>query len=69
MAGALQTLQESQNMGGIAVTKPSLENALLNGASGAALGIAEQELEELKNRQTVIEVKKGTQMIVVFGGI
>ena len=69
LAGALQTMQESENLGGVAVTKPNLENALLNGASTAALGIAEQELEELKNKQTIIEVKKGTKILVVFGGI
>ena len=69
VAGALKTMQESENLGGVAVVKPNLENALLNGASSAALGIAEQELEELKNKQTVIEVKKGTQLMIVFGGM
>lgn len=67
VAGALQTLQSSQNIGGIAVKAPSLENALMNGASTAALGIAEQELEDLQNNQVVIEVKKGTEILVVFG--
>ncbi|USN48498.1 MAG: TrbI/VirB10 family protein [Pseudobdellovibrionaceae bacterium] len=66
VAGALQTMQSNQNIGGVAVKKPSLENALMNGASTAALGMAEQELEELKNKQTIIEVKKGTEIIVVF---
>lgn len=67
VAGAFQTMQEAENMGGVAVVKPSFENALLSGASSAALGIAEQELEELKNKQTVIEVKSGTQIMIVFG--
>ena len=67
VAGALQTMQTTQAVGSVAVVKPSLENALLNGASGAALGLAEQELEELKNRQSIIEVSKGTKLIVVFG--
>ncbi|MCB0415387.1 MAG: TrbI/VirB10 family protein [Bdellovibrionales bacterium] len=66
VAGALQTMQSSQNVGGVAVKEPSLENALMNGASTAALGMAEQELEELKNKQTIIEVKKGTEIIVIF---
>lgn len=69
VAGALQSMQQSENIGGVAVVKPNLENAMLNGASSAALGIAEQELEELKNKQTVIEVKKGTKVMIVFGGI
>ena len=62
-------MQSSENLGGVAVVKPNIENALLNGASNAALGIAEQELEELKNKQTIIEVKKGTKIMIVFGGI
>lgn len=69
VAGALQTMQQPQNLGGVAVVKPSLKNALLNGASTATLGIAEQELEELKNKQTIIEVKKGTKIVIVFGEI
>jgi hypothetical protein len=69
VAGALQTMQQAENMGGVAVIKPSLENALLNGASSATLGIAEQELEELKNKQTIIEVPKGTEVVVVFGEV
>lgn len=67
VAGALQTMQQAENMGGVAVVKPNLKNALLNGASSATLGIAEQELEELKNKQTIIEVPKGTEIVVVFG--
>ncbi len=67
VAGALQTMQQSQNMGGVAIVKPSLSNALLNGASSATLGIAEQELEELKNQQSIIEVAKDTEIIIIFG--
>ncbi len=67
VAGALHSLQQAENLGGVPVTKPSLENALLGGASTAALGIAEQELEDLKNKQSIIEVKKGTEFVVVFG--
>ena len=68
VAGALQTMQQAENLGGgVAVIKPSLKNALLNGASGAALGMAEQELEELKNKQTIIEVKQGSEILIVFG--
>ncbi|MBT4762919.1 MAG: conjugative transposon protein TraM [Bdellovibrionaceae bacterium] len=67
VASALKTMQKAENLGGIAVVKPSLENALLNGAADATLSIAEQEFEELKNKQTIIEVKKGTEILVVFG--
>lgn len=67
VAGALKTMQQAENLGGVAVVKPTLGNAMLNGASTAALGLAEQELEELKNKQTIIEVEKGTEIIVVFG--
>lgn len=69
VAGALQTMQEAENMEGVAVIKPSMSNALLNGASSATLGIAEQELEELKNKQTIIEVAKDTKILIVFGEI
>ncbi|MEE2670325.1 MAG: TrbI/VirB10 family protein [Bdellovibrionota bacterium] len=69
VAGALQTMQQAENMGGVAVIKPNLKNALLNGASSATLGIAEQELEELKNKQTIIEVSRGTEIVVVFGEV
>ena len=69
VAGALKTMQQAENLGGVPVVKPNLENALLGGASNAALAIAEQELEELKNKQTIIEVKKGTHLLIVFGGM
>ena len=68
-AGALQTMQQSENMGGVAVVKPNIENALLNGASNAALGMAEQELEDLKNSQEIIEVPQGTKLLIVFGEV
>ena len=69
VAGALQTMQQTDNLGGMPVVRPNLENAMLNGASTVALGMAEQELEELKNKQNVIEVKKGTRVMIVFGGM
>ena len=67
MAGALKTMQSAENVGGLPVAKPTIGNALLNGGSEAALGLAEQEMEELKNEQTIIEVEKGSEIIVVFG--
>ena len=67
VAAALQTMQKAENVGGVAVVKPSIENALLSGASNAALGMAEQEFEELKDKQNIIEVKKNTEIHVVFG--
>ena len=48
VASAFKTIQESENLGGVAVVKPNFKNALLSGASSATLGIAEEELVEAK---------------------
>ena len=67
-AGALQTLQKQESVGGTAVPKPDLNNAFLNGASVAALGLAEHELEQMQEKQAIIEVASGKKFYLIFGG-
>jgi len=68
VAGVSTGLQESEVKGGVEVKKPTMKNALLNGASTASLEYARQTMSELKSRQPVIEVPNGTEICVLFQG-
>lgn len=66
--GVSEGLQESEVQGGVEVKKPTMKNALLNGASTASLEYARQTMSELRSRQPVIEVPNGTEICVLFQG-
>jgi hypothetical protein len=66
--GVSEGLQESSVQGGVEVKKPTMKNALLNGASTASLEYARQTMSELRSRQPVIEVPNGTEICVLFQG-
>lgn len=68
VAGVSQGLQESEVQQGVAVKKPTLKNALLQGAGLAALEQSDEFMKDLREKQTIIEVKMGTELWVVFGG-
>ena len=68
LGGVSQSLQKVDVHGGVAVKKPSLENALLHGAGVAAIEQSNEVMEDLKEKQTIIEVPLGTHLWVVFGG-
>jgi hypothetical protein len=66
--GVSEGLQESDVQGGVEVKKPTMKNALLNGASVASLDYARQTMSELRSRQPIIEVPSGTEICVLFQG-
>lgn len=66
--GVSEGLKESEVQGGVEVEKPTMKNALLNGASTASLEYARQTMSELRSRQPVIEVPNGTEICVLFQG-
>lgn len=66
--GVSEGLKESNVQGGVEVEKPTMKNALLNGASTASLEYARQTMSELRSRQPVIEVPNGTEICVLFQG-
>lgn len=66
--GVSEGLKESEVQGGVEVEKPTMKNALLNGASTASLEYARQSMSELRSRQPVIAVSNGTEICILFQG-
>ncbi|NQZ20414.1 MAG: hypothetical protein HRT44_14320, partial [Bdellovibrionales bacterium] len=53
---------------GVAVPKPTFQNAMLNGAATGALESGREIMEDTKNKTEQIYVKAGTKVLVVFNG-
>ncbi len=68
MGGFSTALQDTQGQQGAVVTQPSLKNALLNGTATAALEESRNMMQDLKNRQPIIEVPQGTTICVMVSG-
>lgn len=68
LGGMAQGLQQTQGQYGATVTPPTMKNALLNGTSTAAMEQSQNLMQDLKNRQPIIEVPSGTKICVMFGG-
>lgn len=66
LSGASQALQETEGQYGATIKKPTMRNALLNGAAEAALEESNQIASEYKNSAFVIEVKAGTEFFIFF---
>jgi hypothetical protein len=66
--GASMALQESDVKGGVEVKKPSMKNALLNGAAQASLEQARSMMSDLKSQQPVIEVPAEQEFYLMFQG-
>jgi hypothetical protein len=66
--GLSQGLQTQQSGFGVAYAKPTLKNALLNGAATASLDQSKQIMSNLQNQVPVIEVPEGTVIYVLFQG-
>jgi hypothetical protein len=66
--GLSQGLQSQQSGFGVAYAKPTLKNALLNGAATASLDQSKQIMSNLQNQVPVIEVPEGTVIYVLFQG-
>lgn len=65
-AGYSEGLKERQVQNGQVVDSPTAKNALLNGASSAALELSTQEFQKLKNKRPVIYVEKGKEILIIF---
>ena len=64
--GLADGLQESEVRGGVAVRKSDLRNAALNGSAKASVEESKSIIERWKTQKTVIEVKSGTEICVIF---
>lgn len=68
VGGMTEGLQDRTVVGQQVVTTPSIKNALLNGASKAALEMANDQMSELKNQPPPISVPAGTEIVITFSG-
>ena len=69
LAGVSQGLRDRDIYGyGVAVQRPSVKNALLQGAGTAALNQSQEIMESFKNEQNIIHVKPGVEILIVFEG-
>ena len=66
--GLAQGLQDKEVINQQAVTKTDTKNALLNGASRAAIEMANETMTSLRNQTPVIEVKAGKEIVIMFEG-
>lgn len=66
--GLAQGLQETTVINGVATRKADLRNAALNGAATASIEQSKEVLEKWKSQKAVIEVKRGTEICVIFAG-
>lgn len=67
-AGAGAVLQDTAGENGAVITRPTLKNALLNGAATASLDQSREMMSEVRNKPPVIEVPQGTPIFVLFSG-
>lgn len=66
--GLAEGLQESEVRSGVAIRKPDLKNAALNGAGKASLEQSKEIIEKWKQQKTIIQVKEGTEICIIFDG-
>jgi len=66
--GLSEGLQDADIEQGVAYRKPSIKNALLNGAARAALDQSRQMMSDVQNAQPLIEIPAGTKFTVTFEG-
>ena len=69
IGGMREALQETDVKGGVAVKSNSFKNALLNGATYAALDQSKEVISSYKEKAPRIEVEKGQNILVMFGDI
>ncbi len=66
VGGMTEGLQDRTVVGQQVVTTPNAKNALLNGASKAALEMANEQMSELKNQPPPITIEAETEIIITF---
>ena len=64
--GVAEGMQETENQGGVVAKKANLKNAALNGAAKATLEVGSELVTSWKNKKSVIVVKEGSSLLVVF---
>ncbi|MBI3294432.1 MAG: TrbI/VirB10 family protein [Deltaproteobacteria bacterium] len=68
VGGLSDALQETEVKGGVAVRKNTVNNALLNGTTHAALDQSKDLMTGLREKAPRIEVEKGRKFQVMFDG-
>lgn len=68
VAGVSEGLQEQEAIGEQVVKKPSMKNALLNGAGHAAIELSRETMNDMKNSPATFEFPPGTEIFVIFSG-
>ena len=68
LGGVSAGLQDQDVVHGVAVQKPSLKNALLNGTGKAAVDESREFMNDVHGQQPIIEVPEGSTIFVLFGG-
>jgi len=66
VGGMSQAFQESDFQGGFGIRKPNARNALLNGASTAALEQSQEMMNDYRNRPPKMEVAADIPVFVLF---
>lgn len=66
--GAAAVLQETEGQQGAVITKPTMKNALLNGAGKASIDQSQDMMQSLKNEAPVIEIPEGQTFYILFSG-
>ncbi|MFZ4402484.1 MAG: TrbI/VirB10 family protein [Pseudobdellovibrionaceae bacterium] len=66
VGGMAEGLQDREVVGQQVVTKPTAQNALLNGASKATLEMANETMTDLKNSAPIIQISAGQEIFVIF---
>ena len=66
--GLAEGLQETNIYNGVAVKRNNFKNAALNGAAKASLEQSKEIIEKWKQQKSVIEVKQGTEICILFSG-
>jgi hypothetical protein len=69
LGGLSDGLQDTDVQNGSVVVRPSLKNAMLKGTATAALEQSKDFLNEIKDKQPIIEVKSGTHIYVIFNEV
>ncbi|MGK5085320.1 TrbI/VirB10 family protein [Bdellovibrionota bacterium FG-1] len=66
VGGMSAALQDTQGENGAVITKPTLKNAMLNGAATAALEQSREIMSDMKNRPPVYEIPATTPLFIIF---
>lgn len=69
VGGMTEGLQDRTIVGQQVVTIPDAKNALLNGASRAAIEMANDQMAGIRNQPPPITIDAGQEIIVIFEGI